>query len=77
MPWISFDAQDRPAVEAACVEWLSTLARQPGQLGSELCSAVEAPRLGTRVRVAVDSRFVAFLRENANVLFREGGADQE
>ena len=77
MPWISFDAQDGPAIEAACVEWQSMLPRRPGQLGSELCSTVEAPRLGTQVRVAVDPRFVAFLRDNANVLFREEGAEQE
>jgi hypothetical protein len=62
VPFIAFDIAHRHAVEAALRDWSRTLPRQPGQIGGPIISTVEAPQIGTTVRLMVDTGFVDFLK---------------
>ena len=70
MPFIAFNIDHRHAVNAAHIEWSHTLPRQPGQIGGPITSTVEAPQIGSTVRLMVNPEFVAFLRTK-DIPFRE------
>jgi hypothetical protein len=65
VPFIAFDIDHRRTVEAAHLYWSRSLPRRPGEISGWITSTVEAPQIGTTVRLMVDSEFVVFLRTKA------------
>jgi hypothetical protein len=69
--FIAFDIDHKHAVNTTHIEWARTLPREPGQIGGPINTTIEAPQIGTTVRLMVNPQFAAFLRANSSIPFRE------